>query len=144
MAFLLLQRSNIAMSVLTLTSRPLAEQIRSVERGLPSSALAEIAAILGMPKARIIEGLRLVLRTVTQREKKHERFSPMESERLYRVVRVRALAREIFSTDAAVAEWMSAPDRSLGNRTPLEMLATDLGAQKVESLLRAMMHGVPR
>jgi hypothetical protein len=24
------------------------------------------------------------------------------------------------------------------------MLATDLGAQKVESLLRAMMHGVPR
>ena len=80
-----------------------------------------------------------MVRTITQREKKHERFSPMESERLYRVVRVRALAREIFSADAAVAEWMSVADRSLGNRTPLEMLATDLGVQKVESLLRAMM-----
>jgi putative toxin-antitoxin system antitoxin component (TIGR02293 family) len=132
------------MSVLTLTSRPLAEQIQTLERGLPSSALAEIAATLGLPKARIIEGLKLVLRTVTQREKTRERFSAMESERLYRVVRVRALAREIFSTDAAVAEWLNVADRSLGARTPLEMLATDLGAQKVEGLLRAMMHGVPR
>lgn len=132
------------MSVLTLTSRPLSEQIKVLERGFPSSALAEIAAILGMPKARIIEGLKLALRTVTQRERKHERFSPAESERIYRVVRVRALAREIFSTDAAVAEWLGAADRSLGGRTPLEMLATDLGAQKVESLLRAMLHGVPR
>jgi putative toxin-antitoxin system antitoxin component (TIGR02293 family) len=132
------------MSILTLATRPLNEQIQTVERGFPSSALAEIAAALGLPKARIIAGLKLVLRTVTQREKKHERFSPMESERLYRVVRVRTLAREIFSADTAVAQWMSSPDRSLGNRTPLEMLATDLGAQKVEGLLRAMMHGVPR
>jgi putative toxin-antitoxin system antitoxin component (TIGR02293 family) len=144
MALLLIESGTNAMSIFTLTSRPLAEQIQTIERGFPSSALAEIAAILGLPKARIIEGLKLVVRTITQREKKHERFSPMESERLYRVVRVRALAREIFSADAAVAEWMSVPDRSLGNRTPLEMLATDLGAQKVENLLRAMMHGVPR
>jgi putative toxin-antitoxin system antitoxin component (TIGR02293 family) len=132
------------MSVLALPARPLTEQIHALERGLPSSALAEIATVLGLPKARIIEGLKLVVRTITEREKKHERFSSMESERLYRVVRVRALAREIFSTDAAVADWMSGADRSLGNRTPLEMLATDLGAQKVENLLRAMMHGVPR
>jgi putative toxin-antitoxin system antitoxin component (TIGR02293 family) len=144
MAFLPACRSNIAMSVLGLTNRPLREQIETLERGLPSSALAEIATALGLPKARIVQGLKLVLRTVTQREMKHERLSPLESERLYRLVRMRALAREIFSTDAAVAEWMSAPDRSLGNRTPLEMLATDLGAQRVESLLRAMMHGVPR
>jgi putative toxin-antitoxin system antitoxin component (TIGR02293 family) len=131
------------MSVLTLPGRPLNEQIETVERGLASSALAEIATILGLPKARIVEGLNLVQRTVTEREKKRTRFSAAESERLYRVVRVRALAREIFSTDAAVAEWLSVPDRSLGNKTPLKMLTTDLGAQKVEGLLRAMMHGVP-
>lgn len=131
------------MSVLTLTERPLGEQIEVLERGLPSSALGEIAAALGLPKARIIKALRLVLRTMTEREKKHERFSTAESERLYRIVRVRSLAREIFSSDAAVAEWLGATDRSLGGRAPLEMLATDLGAQKVEGLLRAMIHGVP-
>jgi putative toxin-antitoxin system antitoxin component (TIGR02293 family) len=131
------------MSVLTLTERPLGEQIEVLERGLPSSALGEIAAALGLPKARIIKALKLVLRTMTEREKKNERFSTAESERLYRIVRARSLAREIFSSDAAVAEWLGAPDRSLGGRAPLEMLATDLGAQKVESLLRAMIHGVP-
>ena len=131
------------MSVLTLTDRPIGEQIEVLERGLPSSALGEIATALGLPKARIIKALKLVLRTMTEREKKHERFSTAESERLYRVVRVRSLAREIFSSDAAVAGWMGAVDRSLGGRAPLEMLATDLGAQKVESLLRAMIHGVP-
>lgn len=131
------------MSVLTLTQRPLGEQIEILERGLPSSALGEIAAALGLPKARIVKALNLVLRTMTARERKHERFSTSESERLYRIVRIRSLAREVFSSDAAVAEWLNAPDRSLGQRPPLEMLATDLGAQKVESLLRAMMHGVP-
>lgn len=131
------------MSVLTLTERPLGEQIEVLERGLPSSALGEIAVALGLPKARIIKALKLVLRTMTEREKKHERFSTAESERLYRIVRVRSLAREVFSSDAAVAEWLGATDRSLGGRAPLEMLATDLGAQKVETLLRAMIHGVP-
>lgn len=131
------------MSIMTLTERPLGEQIEVLERGLPSSALGEIATALGLPKARIIKALKLVLRTMTEREKKHERFSTTESERLYRIVRARSLAREIFSSDAAVAEWLGAPDRTLGGRAPLEMLATDLGAQKVESLLRAMIHGVP-
>lgn len=132
------------MSVLALPGKSLSEQIQTVERGLASGALAEIAKALGLPKARIVEGLRLVQRTVTEREKKHQRFSAAESERLYRVVRVRALAREVFTTDHAVAEWLSVPDRSLSNKTPLQMLTTDLGAQKVEGLLRAMMHGVPR
>lgn len=80
---------------------------------------------------------------MTGREKKHRRFSTAESERLDRIARVRSLAREVFSSDAAVAEWLGAADPGLGGRAPLEMLATDLGAQKVESLLRAMIHGVP-
>src|SRR5581483_1037739 len=143
MAFLRVVRSNSAMSVMTLTQRPLGEQIEVLERGLPSSALGEIATALGLPKARIIKAVKLVLRTMTESEKNHERFSTAESERLYRIVRARSLAREILSYDAAVAEWLGTPQRSLGGRAPLEMLATDLGAQKVESLLRAMIHGVP-
>ena len=75
------------MSIMTLTERPLGEQIEVLERGLPSSALAEIATALGLPKARIIKALKLVLRTMTEREKKRERFSTAESERLYRIVR---------------------------------------------------------
>jgi putative toxin-antitoxin system antitoxin component (TIGR02293 family) len=131
------------MSVLTLPNRPVSEQIRALERGLPSRALVEIADLIGVPKARLIEGLKLVARTIRAREKSGARLSAAESERLYRVVRLRTLARAVFATDAAVAEWLSAPDGSLGGKTPLEMLATDLGSQKAENLVRAMIHGVP-
>lgn len=131
------------MNILTLPSRPMNEQIQALEAGLPSTALGELAELLGLSKARLIEALKLVQRTMTDREKRRERFSPVESERLYRVVRVRSLARKIFATDAAASEWLNLPDRSLGNKAPLEMLATDLGSQKVENLVKAMMHGVP-
>lgn len=132
-----------ATSILTLPGRPLDEQIRALERGFPSNTLALLADLMGWPKARLIEGLQLVQRTVTEREKKHARFSPVESERLYRVVRIRGLAREVFSSDAAVADWLNSPDRGLAGKKPLELLSTDLGAQKVENLIRAMAHGVP-
>ncbi|MDB6168086.1 MAG: hypothetical protein JWM88_950 [Verrucomicrobia bacterium] len=131
------------MNVMTLPARPLMEQIEALEQGLPSRTLGDLAKVLALPKKGLIDALRLVQRTVTQREQKGERFSPAESERLFRVIRVRAQAREVFSTDAAVAEWLNEPDRSLGQKTPLQMLRTDLGSQKVGSLLQAMIHGVP-
>jgi hypothetical protein len=46
-------------------------------------------------------------------------------------------------TSRPLAEQIQTIERGFPS-TPLEMLATDLGAQKVENLLRAMMHGVPR
>jgi putative toxin-antitoxin system antitoxin component (TIGR02293 family) len=131
------------MSILTLSEKPVSEQIAAIERGLPSSSLSQIASMLGLPKQRIIAGLRFAQRTVSERENTKARFSLEESERLLRLMRVHHLARAVFTTDEAVARWLEAPDRSLGMKTPLDMLATDLGAAKVENLARAMIHGVP-
>lgn len=130
-------------NVLTLSARPLAEQIAAVEKGFPSDTVQLLARTIGLPKSHLIRQLKLVPRTITDREKKGEPFSPEVSERLLRVVRARQLAREIFTTDEAAAHWMSEADPSLGGRSPLAMLTTDLGAQRVERLLQAMVHGVP-
>jgi putative toxin-antitoxin system antitoxin component (TIGR02293 family) len=59
------------------------------------------------------------------------------------VIRAQKLAREVFSSDAAVAQWLTAPDPALGKRSPLAMLSTDVGAAQVHNLLQAMIHGVP-
>ncbi len=135
--------SHIAMNVLTLADRLPNEQIAALERGLPSASLAQIAGMLNLPKQSIIAALRLAQRTVTLREKTRKPFTLEESERLLRVLRLHRLARQVFTTNEAVAQWLSAPDRSLGMKSPLEMLATDVGAAKVENLAQAMMHGVP-
>lgn len=131
------------MNVLTLADRLPNEQIAALERGLPSASLAQIAGMLNLPKQSIIAALRLAQRTITLREKTRKPFTLEESERLLRVLRLHRLARQVFTTNEAVAQWLSAPDRSLGMKSPLEMLATDVGAAKVENLAQAMMHGVP-
>jgi len=135
--------SHIAMNVLTLADRLPNEQIAALERGLPSASLAQIAGMLNLPKQTIIAALRLAQRTITLREKTRKPFTLEESERLLRVLRLHRLARQVFTTNEAVAQWLSAPDRSLGMKSPLEMLATDVGAAKVENLAQAMTHGVP-
>ena len=131
------------MNVLTLADRLPNEQIAALERGLPSASLAQIAGMLNLPKQSIIAALKLAQRTITSREKTGKPFTLEESERLLRVLRLHRLARQVFTTNEAVAQWLSAPDRSLGMKSPLEMLATDVGAAKVENLAQAMMHGVP-
>ena len=50
-------------------------------------------------------------------------------------MRVQKLAREVFSTDAAVAQWLTTPDAALGKRPPLAMLSTDVGTAQVHNLL---------
>jgi len=131
------------MTVLDLAERPDSEQIAAIERGLPSSSLNQIAKMLGLPKQTIIAALKFAQRTISEREKARKPFNLEESERLLRVLRVHRIAREAFRTDEAVATWLSMPDRSLGMKTPLAMLSTDLGTAKVENLANAMIHGVP-
>jgi len=131
------------MSILSLAGKSVSAQIAAIERGLPSSSLHQVAGLLGLSKQRLITALRFAQRTVSERERTKARFSCEESERLLRVLRVHLIAREAFSTDEAVAAWLATPDRSLGRKAPLDLLATDLGTAKVENLARAMVHGVP-
>lgn len=128
---------------LELTEKPVESQIEAIERGFPSTALRAITRAVPLPASLILQALNIPVRTAALRVKGRKRFTPAESERLFRLIRVRRLARDVFSTDRAVAEWLNEADASLHQRTPLEMLATDVGSRQVENLLRAMAHGVP-
>jgi putative toxin-antitoxin system antitoxin component (TIGR02293 family) len=131
------------MSVLALADKPYDVQIAAIERGLPVSTLRQIVEALGLSQKAVVEALGFAPRTVALRVSRKQAFSSVESERLFRVIRMRKLARDVFATDEAVAQWLMTPDRTLAGRTPLAMLATDLGTAKVERLLLAMIHGVP-
>jgi putative toxin-antitoxin system antitoxin component (TIGR02293 family) len=131
------------MTIFELADKPASEQIAAIEKGLPSHSLNQIAKMLGLPKQTIIVSLKFAQRTISGREKAKKPFKLEESERLLRVLRVHRIAREVFTTDEAVAKWLNMPDRSLGMKAPLAMLATDIGTAKVENLANAMVHGVP-
>jgi len=131
------------MTVLQLAEQGPAAQVAAIERGLPSQVLRQLVALVGISQKVLLDALGLAPRTITHRIHKNQRLSATESERLLRVIRVQKLAREVFTTDAAAAQWLTTPDSALGKRTPLAMLSTDVGAAQVNNLLQAMIYGVP-
>jgi putative toxin-antitoxin system antitoxin component (TIGR02293 family) len=45
------------------------------------------------------------------------------------------LATRVFGDRAKAEHWLNRPSVQLGGRTPMEMLASDAGARRVEELL---------
>jgi putative toxin-antitoxin system antitoxin component (TIGR02293 family) len=112
-----------------------------VREGLPVAALDAVARRFEIPMGELTAVLHLPARTLARR-KREGRLHADESDRLFRVGRVAALADEILGETAKAARWLRQPNRALGGRTPLEALDTDLGATQVETVLRRVEHGL--
>jgi putative toxin-antitoxin system antitoxin component (TIGR02293 family) len=67
-------------------------------------------------------------------------LTPVNSERLLRVARVTAKARETFGREKA-SIWLERATTALGGQPPMALLATEAGAGAVELLLTRIDHG---
>ena len=121
-----------------LTVEQLREQLR---KGLPYTALETVAAEFDITQEDMVFLLHLPARTLARR-KKEKRLRADESDRLFRVGRIAALAEEVLGRRARAAKWLHRPNKALGNAVPLHHLDTDLGARQVEDLLLRIAHGV--
>jgi putative toxin-antitoxin system antitoxin component (TIGR02293 family) len=72
-------------------------------------------------------------------ENSMKRFTPAQSERIVRAMRVTGLAREAFGDKAD--EWLDRPTTVLSGATPAEMLVNEAGARAVEMFIGQAMHG---
>jgi putative toxin-antitoxin system antitoxin component (TIGR02293 family) len=72
-------------------------------------------------------------------ENNMERFTPAQSERIVRVMRVTGLAREAFGDKAD--EWLGRPTTVFSGAAPAEMLVNEAGARAVEMFIGQAMHG---
>ena len=112
-----------------------------LRRGLPYEVLRALSAAYGLDVSRLTVVLRIPVRTLARR-RRERRFRPDESDRLFRVARVAALAEESLGGREKAARWLKRPNRALGNAIPLDHLDTDLGARQVEDVLGRISHGV--
>lgn len=112
-----------------------------VKEGLPYRALTAVAERYAIPLRELMEILDLPERTLARR-KQQGRLSPEESDRLFRLGRVAAVAEEVLGTTEKAAGWLRHPNPALGGKTPVRCLDTDLGAQQVETVLGRLAHGV--
>jgi putative toxin-antitoxin system antitoxin component (TIGR02293 family) len=81
-------------------------------------------------------------RTYAYRKLKFDRFTREQSDRLVRVARVMAGAEEAFGAADRAHIWLRRPTTALGGESPLDLLDTDEGARRVETLLGRIEHGI--
>ena len=112
-----------------------------VRRGLEYSALEAIIGLLGVARETVLGALGLPPRTIARR-KGAQRLSAAESDRVYRLARVVALAEAVLGDVAKTRAWLLRPNRALGHVMPLSLLDTDEGTRQVEAVLGRIAHGV--
>lgn len=116
--------------------------VQAIDSGFPFATLDRVRRETGLPMERLAVSIGLSPRTLTRR-KKEKKLSAAESDRLVTVTRLLTQAVELFEGQKPSAvRWFVQPNRALGNRSPLEMAATETGAREVENLIGRLEHGV--
>lgn len=119
------------------------EQRRQIREGMEASIIERVAKdLLHVPVQTLLANLNLPSSTILRKMAREERLSPAESDRVARVLYVRQLAVEVFEDPALAAEWMQRSNAELGGLSPLEVLDSQPGYDRVREILLRVIHGV--
>ena len=116
------------------------EIIGTVRKGLPAGKLDQMAELLNVDRAELLDVLGISERTIQRRHSVAAPLSPIASDRLSRIDRIFSLAVEVFGDQDKARQWLKRPSRALGTEVPLQLLDTDAGTQQVERELRQIEH----
>lgn len=119
------------------TDRDLRDAIR---QGFPHKVVAELMQSSGLTLKELASALDLSPRSL-QRRRRTGRLARFESDRLYRLARIVALARQNLGEDDIATRWLKRSNRALGGVAPIQALDTEVGAREVENVLGRIAYG---
>jgi len=111
----------------------------AIREGFPHAVLEELMRASGLTLNELAAALDLSSRSLQRRRR--GRLARFESDRLYRLARLLALARESLGDAARATRWLKRANRALGGVAPLAAIDTELGARQVENLLGRIAYG---
>jgi putative toxin-antitoxin system antitoxin component (TIGR02293 family) len=112
----------------------------AIREGFPQKVLKEVAQSAGITLGELAASLDLSAHSL-QRRRKEGRLARFESDRVYRLVRIVALAKRYLGDDRAAIRWLKRSNRALGGRIPLGLIDTEPGARAVENVLGRIVYG---
>ena len=112
-----------------------------IESGVPTDTLTDFAASSGLALKDIYD-IVIPARTLKHRRARREPLSRDESDKLARLVRIFDHAVRVFDDPVRARLWLNRPRRRFDNRTPLEMLRTEIGGRAVEEMLGQIEYGM--
>ena len=111
----------------------------SIREGFPHAALQEVMRTSGLGLRDLAAVLDLSLRSLQRR--RSGRLARNESDRLYRLARILALAHEFLGDRERSLQWLKRPNAALGGALPIEWLDTEVGARQIENVLGRVAYG---
>ena len=112
----------------------------AIREGFPSAVVEELMRSSSLTLKELAAALDLSPRSL-QRRRRKGRLASFESDRLYRLARVLALANEFIGEHEKAIRWLKRPNRALGGIAPVAALDTELGARQVENILGRTAYG---
>lgn len=122
--------------------RSFAELDDMVHQGLSKNALRAGVDHVGRTTE---ERRRLLFRIIPEAtfKRRQDKLTPDESEKTERLARVFATALYVWDDETDAREFLNTSHPLLGERTPLDVAMTELGARRVEELLWELFYGLP-
>ena len=112
----------------------------ALREGFPQLVVEKVRRAAGITLKELASSLDLSARSL-QRRRRAGRLARYESDRLYRLARIIALAKHYLGNEETATRWLKRPNRALGARPPLELIDTELGARAVENVLGRIAYG---
>ncbi len=118
------------------------ELAAAVARGLPRAVVGKLVANAAPDDPHLRKRIAALVASPATL-KRGARLSPAASERAERLARVVALAHQALGDAETAQRWLNEPHPLLGNSSPIEVAATDLGARQVERILHNIEYDLP-
>lgn len=112
----------------------------AIREGFPPAVVEELMRASGLTLSELARALDLSPRSL-QRRRRTGRLAQYESDRLYRLARIVAIAHDFLGGRERATNWLKRPNRALGGVAPVEAMDTELGARQVENILGRIAYG---
>ena len=116
------------------------DRVGAVRDGLPVAVVDELVATGRLTTAEL-DRLALARKTLAHRRAVGH-LSADQSDRLLRLLRIIREAEDTFGDPEKARLWLRRPTAALAGNAPLELLDTDVGVRRVETLLGRIGHGI--
>jgi putative toxin-antitoxin system antitoxin component (TIGR02293 family) len=112
----------------------------AIREGFPPAVVEKLMRASALTLKELAAALDLSTRSV-QRRRRSGRLARYESDRLYRLARIVALANEYLGDHERAMRWLKRPNRALGGVAPVTAIDTEPGARQVENILGHVAYG---
>jgi len=112
----------------------------AIREGFPPAVVQALLQASGLTLKELAAALDLSPRSL-QRRRRSGRLAQYESDRLYRLARIVAIANEYLGDHERATRWLKRPNLALGGIAPVSAMDTELGARQVENVLGRIAYG---